>query len=78
VTVLSSTEEKRGWSMMTMLTVEVSTPLALMDALQSPSSRIRGEGARDFVVQRDSDFTISTYQFCACCFGSLAHRNRVM
>jgi hypothetical protein len=55
-----------------MLAVEVSTPSALMDALQSPSPRIRGEGARDLVVRRGSDFTISTYQLCACCFGARA------
>ena len=55
-----------------MLAVEVSTPSALMDALQSPSPRIRGEGARDLVVRRGSDFTISTYQMCACCFGARA------
>ena len=41
-----------------MLAVEVSTPSALMDALQSPSPRIRGEGARDLVVHRGSGFSI--------------------
>ena len=52
----------------TMLTLVVSIPVALMDG--PPSSRIRGEEARDLVVQHDFDFIISTYKFCACCFGS--------
>ena len=43
-------------------------------ASTSPSSRIRGEGLGMLApwIYVVLSFTISTYQFCACCFGARA------